>query len=296
MAVHDAHAAVAGADNGPLAVICGGGSLPYTVAAAAAERGRRVVLFPLRGWADPARVSAFPHHWIALGQFGRFARLARSEGCRDIVWIGGLVRPPVSQIRLDLTTLRLLPRIMRAFRGGDDHLLSSLGRIFEDYGFRLLGAHQVAPGLVMPAGVLTQARPNERQRADISRGLAILDGIGRFDIGQAVIVADQHCLAVEGAEGTDGLLTRVAHMRARGRIGAPSGTGVLVKGPKAAQDRRFDLPTIGPQTVEGAAAAGLAGIAVVAGSAMLAETERLTALADRTGLFVVGVRADGTFD
>jgi DUF1009 family protein len=109
-------------------------------------------------------------------------------------------------------------------------------------------------------------------------------------------VADQHCLAVEGAEGTDGLLARIAEMRKSGRIRAGPGTGVLVKAPKPQQDRRFDLPVIGPQTVEGAARAGLAGIAVVAGSAMVAEADRLAALADRTGLFVVGVRNDGTFD
>jgi DUF1009 family protein len=295
MTANEASAPLAPAEGGPLAVICGGGSLPYAVAAAAA-RSRRVVLFPLHGWADPERVTEFPHHWIALGQFGRFSRLAKSEGCRDVVWIGSLVRPAIRQIRLDVTTLLLLPRIMRAFRGGDNHLLSSVGRIFEDHGFRMLGAHQVVPSLLVPEGALSRFKPDERQRADIVRGLAILDGIGRFDIGQAVVVADQHCLAVEGAEGTDGLLARIAEMRKSGRIRAGPGTGVLVKAPKPQQDRRFDLPVIGPQTVEGAARAGLAGIAVVAGSAMVAEADRLAALADRTGLFVVGVRNDGTFD
>jgi len=296
MTTLDANASALKTDGGPLAVLCGGGSLPYAVAAAAAARGRRVVLFALRGWADPARVVEFPHHWIALGQFGRFMRLAGSEGCRDLVWIGSLVRPAITQIRFDLTTLALLPRLVGAFRGGDDHLLSSLGRIFEEHGFRLLGAHDVAPQLLVPAGAVARVRPNDTQRADIVRGLAILDATGRFDIGQAVVVADQRCLAVEGAEGTDGLLARVADMRQSGRIRTASGVGVLVKAPKPGQDRRFDLPTIGPQTVEGVARAGLAGIAVIAGSAIIAETERLIALADRSGIFVVGVRGDGTFE
>jgi DUF1009 family protein len=295
MTANEASAPLAPAESGPLAVICGGGSLPYAVAAAAA-RSRRVVLFPLRGWADPERVTEFPHRWIALGQFGRFARLAKTEGCRDVVWIGSLVRPAVRQIRLDLTTLRLLPRIVRGFRGGDDHLLSSVARIFEDHGFRMLGAHQVAPSLLMPEGPVTKRVPHVRQRSDIVRGLAILAAIGPFDIGQAVVVADQQCLAVEGAEGTDGLLARVADMRTTGRIRIPAGAGVLVKAPKPDQDHRFDLPVIGPQTVEGAARAGLAGIAVVAGSAMVAEADRLAALADRTSMFVVGVRSDGTFE
>jgi DUF1009 family protein len=255
-----------------------------------------VVLFALRGWADPARVVEFPHHWIALGQFGRFIRLARSEGCRDLVWIGSLVRPAITQIRFDVTTLRLLPRLIGAFRGGDNHLLSSLGRIFEEHGFRLLGAHEVAQDLLLPAGVMTLVQPSDRDRADIVRALAIIDATGAFDIGQAAVVANQHCLAIEGAEGTDQLLERIALMRTSGRVQLAPGVGVLVKAPKPGQDHRFDLPTIGPQTVEGVARAGLAGIAVTAGSTIVAEVERMTALADRSGIFVVGIRGDGTFD
>lgn len=284
------------ADVGPLAVICGGGSLPYAVAAAAIARGRRVVLFALRGWADPEQVTRFPHYWIALGRGGRFLRLAKSEGCRDVVWIGSLVRPAITQIRFDFTTLRLLPRLLRAFRGGDGLLLSSVGRLFEEHGFRLLGAHEVAPQLLVPAGVVAGPLPDQRQRADIAQGIAIIDAMGRFDIGQAVVVADLHCLAVEGAEGTDGVLARVADLRRSGHIRGASGKGVLVKAPKPGQDHRFDLPTIGPQTVEGVARAGLAGIAVVAGSALIAEIERVTALADHHGIFVVGVRNDGALD
>jgi DUF1009 family protein len=282
-------------DAGPLAVVCGAGSLPYAVAEAAAARGRKVVLFPLRGFADAARAERFPHHWIALGQGGKLVRLARGEGCVDLVFIGGLVRPALSQLRFDLTTLRMLPRLIVAFRGGDNHLLSALGGIFEEQGLRVLGAHEVAPALLVPEGVIAGPRPDERWRADIARGLAVLDAVGRFDIGQAAVVADLHCLAVEGVEGTDGLLARVADMRANGRIRTPS-KGVLVKAPKPGQDRRFDLPTIGPGTVDGVARAGLAGIAVVAGSAIVAEIETVIAEAERNGLFVVGVRGDGTFD
>jgi hypothetical protein len=254
------------------------------------------VLLALRGYADPARVAQFPHHWIALGQGGRIIRLARGEGCRDMVWIGALIRPAISQIRFDLTTLRELPRLLAAFRGGDDHLLSSLGRMFEDHGLRLLGARDVAPQLLVPVGLAAGPRPNDRQRADIARGLAILEAIGPFDIGQAVAVADQRCIAVEGAEGTDGLLTRVADLRRVGRVRAASGTGVLVKAPKPGQDQRFDLPTIGPQTVEGVVRAGLAGIAVLAGSTLMAELEQSIGLAQCGGVFIVGVRGDGTFD
>jgi DUF1009 family protein len=140
----------------------------------------------------------------------------------------------------------------------------------------------------MPEGALGRERPNDRDRGDIAKGLALLSAASPFDVGQAVVVADARVLAIEAAEGTDRMLARVAELRQSGRIA--SGRGVLVKAAKRNQDRRLDLPSIGPQTVESAARAGLAGIAVVAGSTIVAEPTRIGATADRAGLFVLGVR------
>ena len=279
---------VKSADEGALAIICGGGTLPFAVADAVIKHGRRVVLFAIRGWADPKRIVDYPHYWAAVGQFGAFCRLARGEGCRDVVFIGSMVRPAIWQIRPDFKTLRLLPRIFGIFRGGDDHLLKGVAAIFEEHGFRLVGAHAVAPEILMPEGALGRERPNDRDRADIAKGLALLSAASPFDVGQAVVVADARVLAIEAAEGTDRMLARVAELRRSGRIA--SGRGVLVKAAKRNQDRRLDLPSIGPQTVESAARAGLAGIAVVAGSTIVAEPTRIGATADRAGLFVLGVR------
>lgn len=275
----------------PLAIICGGGSLPLAVAKFVSGRGRPVVLFPLRGAADPAMVVRYPHHWLRIGQLGGFARLAHAAGCRDVVFIGSLVRPTLWKLRPDLKALLLLPSIMAAYRGGDDHLLSGVSKIVEREGFHLLGAHEVAPEILVPEGTLGRVQASDRDRADIAFGLDYLRATGPFDVGQAVVVAGKHVLAVEAAEGTDQMLLRVAELRTGGRIGAPAGSGVLVKSPKPAQDRRFDLPSIGPLTVEGAARAGLAGIAVVAGSTIVAEPGQLVQAADRTNIFVIGTPA-----
>lgn len=277
--------------EGPLALICGGGSLPLAVADFVAARGRQVVLFPLHGAAAADAYQGRPHHWLYLGQFGKFLRLARGAGCRDLVFIGALVRPPVWQLRPDLKALMVLPRVVAAYRGGDDHLLTGVSRIVEENGFRLLGAHEVAPEILVPAGVLGQIQPSEAARADVALGIDYLRTAGRFDIGQAVVVADRHILAVEAAEGTDAMLARVAEMRASGRVGIAAGKGVLVKAAKSGQDRRFDLPSIGPRTVEGVAAAGLGGLAVVAGETIAAEPERLLQAADRAKVFVLGMAA-----
>jgi UDP-2,3-diacylglucosamine hydrolase len=278
--------------EGPLAIICGGGSLPLKVAELVAKRGRPVVLFLLRGAAEGAALERFPHHWMYIGQLGKFFRLARAEGCREVVFIGALVRPSIWQVHPDLKGLTFLLPVLAAYRGGDNHLLSGMGNLLEQQGFALRGAHEVAPEILMPFGTLGSRPPSERDRADIDLGLDYLRATGAFDVGQAVVVAGKHVLAVEAAEGTDQMLARIVEMRANGRVRAAAGSGVLVKAPKHGQDKRFDLPSIGPRTVEGAVRAGLAGIAVTAGSTIVAEPERLIAAADRANIFVIGTPAE----
>ena len=277
--------------SSPVGVIAGGGTMPFAVADSLVARGIAPVLFALRGACDPDRVGRFRHHWISVGQLGRATKLFRSEGCRDLIFIGTLLRPALSEIRLDWGTIRVLGRVWASFRGGDDHLLSGIGRILEQDGFRMVGVRDVAPDVLMPAGNIARAVPDAAATADIARGREVLAALGPFDIGQAVVVIDGHVVAVEDIEGTDGLLARVARLRAAGRIRARSGRGVLVKAPKSGQDLRYDLPTVGARTVEGAAKAGLAGIAVIAGHTIAADAQAMIAAADGAGLFVQGLPA-----
>jgi DUF1009 family protein len=155
----------------------------------------------------------------------------------------------------------------------------------------MVGIRDVAPDILMPAGNIARATPDQAATADIARGREVLAALGPFDIGQAVVVIDGHVVAVEDIEGTDGLLARVARLREAGRIRAKSGRGVLVKAPKSGQDLRFDLPTVGARTIEGAAKAGLAGIAVIAGHTIAADSQAMIEAADRAGLFVQGLPA-----
>jgi UDP-2,3-diacylglucosamine hydrolase len=283
----DAAAMTAGGE--PVAVICGGGSFPGAVAEAVLRRGRRPVMFAVRGWADPEVVERYAHHWIAIGQAGRFFRLARAEGCREAVLIGTMLRPPLTQIRLDWPTVRLLPRAVGFFRGGDDRLLSGVASLFEEGGVRIIAVDEVAPEIVAPEGVLGHRQPSPSDRADIARALAVIAALGPFDIGQAVVVANGHVLGIEAAEGTDNLLARITDLRRQGRVTTAAGVGVLVKAPKPGQDRRFDLPAVGPRTVEKVARAGLAGLAIAAGGTIVAEPAQLTAAADRANIFIIGM-------
>jgi len=277
--------------SSPVGLIAGGGAMPFAVADCMRARGVQPVLFALKGACDPEAVARFRHHWISVGQVGRAIKLFRAENCRDLVFIGTLVRPALSEVRLDWGTVRVLGRVWAAFRGGDDHLLSGIGRILEQDGFRMVGIKDVAPDLLMPEGCLTRTAPDPNAAGDIARGREVLAALSPFDIGQAAVVIDGHVVGVEDIEGTDGLLARVARLRKEGRIRAKAMRGVLVKAPKRGQDLRFDLPTIGSRTIEGAAAAGLAGIAIIAGNTIVADPQAMIEAADAAGLFVTGLSA-----
>lgn len=280
-----------GESGAAVGIVAGGGALPAAVARSLERQGRRPVLLAIKGFCDPAAVAGRAHHWVALGQIGRLVQLLRRERCRDVVAVGSLIRPALSELRLDWQTLRLMPSLIRAFRGGDDHLLTSVARIFADNGFRLVGVNDVAPELAVPDGTLTRRKPDDAALRDIAKGRAALAAMSPFDVGQAAVVIDEHVIALEDIEGTDALLQRVARLRESRRIRAPAGRGVLVKAPKTGQELRLDMPALGPRTVAGAQEAQLAGIAVVAGQTLLAEAEAVIAAADRAGLFVVGVPA-----
>jgi len=275
-------------DPGTLGIICGGGAFPFVVAEAALKAGRKVFLLPIYGFAEPD-VERYPHEWIHIGAFGKLSSALRRNGCRQVVFVGTVLRPSIAKLRVDWGSLKLLPRVLGMFRGGDDHLLTSVGRIFEENGFELVGAHEIAPDILVPAGVLDGHRPSGEDLDAAHFGQEVVRALGPFDIGQGVVVGGRHVLAVEAAEGTDLMLARCRELRANGRIKLRHKAGVLVKAPKPGQDRRLDLPSIGPRTIELAAEAGLAGVAVEAGGVIAANIEDIVRIADEKGLFFIGL-------
>ncbi|MFG1422501.1 LpxI family protein [Roseixanthobacter liquoris] len=277
---------------GPLAIVAGGGAFPAAVAEAVRAQGRDVLLLLMKGFADPA-LERYPHHWFRLGSLGSVSAVARARGVRDVVMVGTLTRPRLSDLGLDWTTIRLLPRIARLLRGGDNHLLSGVLGLVAEQGFHLIGAHEAVPGLLLPEGVLGHVQPSAEQQADITLGLSVVRTLGPFDVGQGVIVVNGFVAAVEAAEGTDAVLARYEALRTSGRLRFPMRAGVLVKAPKPDQDRRVDLPSLGPATVTCAAKAGLAGIAFEAGGVIVPDPQELIRAADAAGLFVLGVAPGG---
>jgi UDP-2,3-diacylglucosamine hydrolase len=281
--------APAGAKSKPgrIGIVAGAGSLPAAVAEDAKAAGGDPFILGLAGNAAPS-IERFPHAYVHIGQAGRFLRILRSEGCTRLVLVGGLRRPDLFRIRIDAGFFWHLPQLLWLLKGGgDDAVLRRVARFFEAQGFEMLAAHEVAPRLLAPEGAFSRLLPRVQDLEDMKLGFRVAHGLGAFDIGQAAVVARGYVLAVEAAEGTDAMLRRCGDLNGRGY-----GTrqGVLVKRPKPGQDRRFDLPGIGPQTVELAAEAGLAGIAVEAGAVLLADVDELVRKANAAGLFLYGVR------
>jgi hypothetical protein len=273
--------------RGPLAIVAGAGGLPRAIADEVRGSGRDVLVLPLRGQAD-AGYDDLPHREVRVGEVnGLFAALSNA-GATEVVFAGQVLRPKLRDLSFDLGVVRGLPLLFGYRKGGDDRVLALVTRVLERHGVSVVSAADVAPRLVAPEGVIAGRAPGADDLADIRLGLDVLAALGPHDVGQAVVVAAHRVVAVEAAEGTDAMLARVADLVRGGRLGRDAG-GVLVKAPKPSQQLRNDMPVIGAGTVAGAAAAGLAGIALRAGGVLMAEGAGTADAAARAGLFLVGV-------
>ena len=266
-----------------LGILAGAGELPSRIIDACRAADRPVFVLAFEGSADPAAVAGAPHAWIRLGAAGDGLRILRENGVEELVMAGGVRRPSLLQLRPDWRTAKFFARVgYRAL--GDDGLLKAIIRELEEAeGFRVVGVDSLLGAALAPVGPLGRVAPDEQALEDIAFGFKIVRALGVLDIGQAVVVQQGLVLGVEAIEGTDALVARCAALRREG----PG--GVLVKGLKPGQERRADLPTIGPRTLAAAAAAGLRGVAVEAGATVVIDRAALIDAADRAGLFVTGI-------
>ncbi len=276
------------APRGPLVLVAGGGDYPLQLARILANRGERPFIAAIDGVADPAAFGDADVQSYRLGQLGRLLEELRRRDIADMVMLGGLPRPSFGALRPEASTLKYLPYFAKAFRGGDDHLLSGVVRFFEQQGFRVHGPAEIAPELTAPQGPLGRRQVSAEQRELLQRGFSLLDALSPFDVGQAAILADHRVVAIEAAEGTDAMIRRVTDLVGRGKLKIGKGDGVLVKTPKVGQDLRLDMPAIGPDTLRNIAEAGLSGIGVRAGRVLVGDRDALGRLADQLGLFVEG--------
>jgi len=268
-----------------IGILAGGGRLPLLLAESLAARGVGVHIIGLEGEAD-AGIAGFAHSWVRWGEIGRILTTLRQEGCRELVIAGAARRPDLWKLRPDAGLIRNLPRLARLLVGGDDGVLTRVVHFFESRGLSVRGAHEVAPELLAAAGPIGGVALAPSEEDDARRGFAVRRALQAVDAGQAVVVADGRVLAIEGVEGTDAMLQRLAAV-----AGGAKRSGVLAKGPKPGQELRVDMPAIGPRTILNARAAGLAGIVVEAGAVLLLDRAQMLRVADARGCAVHGLAA-----
>jgi len=278
----------AGRAGEPLGILAGSGKLPGLLAQAASRAGRSPFIFGLAGDAEETNTDGFPVFRIRWGEIGKLDRLLKENGCREVVFVGAVKRPEIKDIRPDFGAIRLMPRVISAMRRGDDGALTAAARIFEEHGVSLIDPLSVAPDLACPAGLVVEGR-EAIDEEEIAKAVEAARAIGDLDIGQAAVACGNRVVALEGAEGTNGLLQRVGEMRTARRI--PRRGGVMAKCMKPSQDRRLDIPTIGPETAERALLAGLDGIVCEEGRTMLVGREETFEAFRRARLFLYGIRA-----
>ena len=276
----------------PIAILCAGGALPFAVVEAMRAAGRPFIIIAIEGIADPG-LSRLGANWLSLGQLGKLFALFRRESCAGVVLIGAMNRPTLSSMRIDAIGWTYLFDFLRNIRRGDDAMLRGMLRWFEVQGFPVLGVADVAPELVAPEGRLGKIDPPGDAMAAAALGFACLDALSPFDVGQALVAFGERIVAIEGAEGTDALLERVAELRRQGRLPRAGRGGFLLKAAKVGQSLKVDMPVIGPRTVERAASAGLGGVIIEAHRVLLLESEAMVAAADEARLFLFGLKGRG---
>lgn len=264
--------------SGALGMIAGSGDLPVDLAERCAAEGRTYAVLRLKGIAGDA-LEGHPGAEIALGRLGEALRVLKAAGCDRLMFVGKVVRPRWRDLSLDWTGFKGLVRVLTGWRH-DDRLHRAISGLFERQGISVVGPADVWPDLLAPLGTLTAKAPDVSDLADLRAAAEAALELGMTDRGQAAVARGGAVLMLEDRGHTDGLLRRVAEAQGEG--------GVLVKLAKPQQDRRLDLPVIGPETILAAVEARLSGIAIEAGAAILARRDRLIAAADAAGLFIVG--------
>jgi hypothetical protein len=266
-----------------LGIIAGGTSLPQILIEHCRQTNRDFFVLAIENNADRAVFTPdIPHKWIRIGQAGTGFKTFSDEKVEEVVMIGTIHRPTLADLVPDLRTAAFFAKIgVKAL--GDDGILRALIKEIEGDNMRVVGIHEVLPNLLVKSGILTKNKPDKQANADIKRGMEVAYTLGRLDVGQSVIVQQGLVLGVEGIEGTDELIKRCAGYKRKGDA------AILIKLRKPQQDMRIDLPTIGTKTIENLHQAGMRGLAVHAGNALIVDEENVIKLADKYGIFIIGV-------
>ena len=265
-----------------LCVIAGSGILPRKLADNFDPSGDRIFFLAFRNVTDPEVVAGRHHEWLELGEVQKAIDAMHRNNVDKVVMAGPIQRPALSSLALDIRALQMLAKGgLKAF--GDDGLLSLVAKEIEKEGIKVIGIEQILPGVLTEEGLLAGPAPTKISWDDIKRGLQVLNSLGPCDVGQSIAVQEGIVLAIEAIEGTDQMIERAGSLQRN--VSGP----ILIKICKTNQDKRVDLPTAGPETVNNAIRSGFQGLALEANNSLLLDKDRVIEIAEKNAFFVIGV-------
>jgi UDP-2,3-diacylglucosamine hydrolase len=280
-----------------LGLIAGNGRFPFLLLDAARAHGAEVVVAAIKEETEPemdARAAADPGvqvHWLSLGELSRLIETFRQAGVTQAVMAGQVKHKQIfSSIRPDW---RLAKVLLNLRTRNTDMLLGAMAKVLSDEGIELISSTAYLEPLLARPGVLTARAPNAEEQQDLAYGRAVAGGLAGYDIGQTVVVAGQACVAVEAMEGTDATIERAGAilqtLAAEGEASTLERRLSVVKVAKPSQDMRFDVPVIGPKTIETMRLAGATCLSLDAGHTLIFDQDMVYKLADAAGIAIVAV-------
>ena len=266
-----------------LGLIAGGGMMPVEIIRHCNNTGREIFVVGLESFAHEEQLKEAPHIFAKIGEAGKILKAFKKNNVCEIVLAGGIKRPSFKEMIPDWEGMKIAAKLA-VKKMSDDKLFRAVMDEIESHGFKVVGIEEVVPEMMFSEGIYGKVKPSGEDMDDIRRGITVAKALGAVDVGQAVVVQEGMVLAVEAIEGTDMMLSRAATVKKEGK--AP----VMVKVLKPGQDMRTDLPAMGLQTVEQLKKYGMGGIAVEAGGILLIEREAVIEMADREGIFIIGIK------
>ena len=225
-------------------------------------------------------------HSLKITELGKAISILKKNNCKNVIFIGKVERPDISLLKFDTKALFYLPRLFSAFKKGDGNILKEIIKIFKENKLNVVNSMKFTPELIFKDKSINKLKINNTDKSSISKGVKIIKSLSKFDIGQSVVINNGYVLAIEGPEGTDETIKRSLHLSKKYKLKNKS---ILIKFPKANQDLRIDLPTIGFDTIKNCIKANIKGIAVKRSQNIILDKDKIINLVKKNNFFIISI-------
>jgi len=223
---------------------------------------------------------------LKITQLGKAISILKKNNCKSVIFLGKVKRPEISELKFDRKALFYLPRLFSAFKKGDGNILNEIIKIFKEHEITVINSMKFTPELIFKEKNINKVKITTNDKNSITKGVKIIKSLSKFDIGQSIVINNGYVLAIEGPEGTDETIKRSLYLSKKYKLKNKS---ILVKFPKAKQDLRVDLPTIGIDTVKNCIKANIKGIAVKRHQNIILDKDKIINLIKKNNFFIISL-------